>query len=73
MEIYTLTEVQLESLSNIEGLIFNPVQDVNDQWGVSANEYYYILGLYYLDECPENLLFIKDLTTINYTPKPNEI
>jgi len=48
---------------------FNPIQDASDNWIISANEYYYFLGLLYLDECPVELEFIKDLEPIEYNEK----
>jgi hypothetical protein len=48
---------------------FNPIQDLNDNWIISENEYYYCLGLWYLDECPSELVFIKDLSLSVYEPK----
>ncbi len=48
---------------------FNPILDLNDNWVISEIEYYYCLGLWYLDECPTELIFIKDLTLSVYEPK----
>ena len=48
---------------------FNPIQDLNDNWIISEIEYYYCLGLWYLDECPSELVFIKDLSLTIYEPK----
>ena len=48
---------------------FNPIQDLNDNWVISEIEYYYCLGLWYLDECPSELVFIKDLSLSVYEPK----
>lgn len=52
---------------------FNPIQDLNNNWVISEIEYYYCLGLWYLDECPSELVFIKDLSLSEYYPKINEI
>lgn len=71
MNIYKLTQEQKDSLINIDNLIFNPIQDFNDDWIISENEYYYILGLWYIDECPNELVFIKDLISEVYEPKIN--
>jgi len=49
---------------------FNPILDLNDNWVISEIEYYYCLGLWHLDECPTELIFIKDLTLYLYEPKP---
>lgn len=51
---------------------FNPIQDLNNNWVISEIEYYYCLGLWYLDECPSELLFIKDLILSLYEPKISE-
>jgi len=48
---------------------FNPILDLNDNWIISEVEYYQCLGLWYLDECPSELIFIKDLTLSLYEPK----
>jgi hypothetical protein len=48
---------------------FNPIEDVNLNFVISEIEYYYCLGLWYLDECPTELIFIKDLTLSIYEPK----
>jgi hypothetical protein len=49
---------------------FNPILDLNNNWIISEQEYYYCLGLWYLDECPIELVFIKDLISSVYEPKP---
>lgn len=48
---------------------FNPIQDLNDNWIISETEYYYCLGLWYLDELNAELVFIKDLSLSIYEPK----
>ena len=48
---------------------FNPIEDLNLNWVISEIEYYYCLGLWYLDECPSELIFIKDLSLTVYEPK----
>jgi len=48
---------------------FNPILDLNDNYVISEIEYYYCLGLWYLDECPTELIFIKDLSLSVYEPK----
>ena len=48
---------------------FNPIQDLNDNWIISEIEYYYCLGLWYLDELNSELVFIKDLSLTIYEPK----
>lgn len=52
---------------------FNPILDLNDNLIISEQEYYYCLGLWYLDELNLELLFIKDLTLTAYEPKPNDL
>ena len=69
MNIYKITQLQKDSLTNIQGLIFNPILDISNEWIITENEYFFILGLWYLDQCPNNLLFIKDLNSSVYLPK----
>ncbi len=52
---------------------FNPIQDLNDNWIISDIEYYYCLGLWYLDELNLELVFIKDLSLTIYEPKISEL
>lgn len=70
--IYLITELQKNILINFIDfdIVFRPIQDINDNYFISENEYYLIVGLWYLDECPTELLFIKDLTSSEYLPKP---
>ena len=49
---------------------FNPIQDINDNWVISEIEYYYCLGLWYLDELQNDLQFITTLSLSEYIPKP---
>jgi len=49
---------------------FNPIQDINDNWVISEIEYYYCLGLWYLDELQIDLEFITTLSLSEYFPKP---
>ena len=49
---------------------FNPIQDLNDNWIISEIEYYYCLGLWYLDELNTDLQFITTLSLSEYLPKP---
>jgi hypothetical protein len=51
---------------------FNPIEDINLNYVISEIEYYYCLGLWYLDECPSELIFIKDLSLSVYEPKISE-
>lgn len=48
---------------------FNPIQDLNNNWIISEIEYYYCLGLWYLDKLNSELVFIKDLSLSVYEPK----
>ena len=69
--IYLITEVQRNILINSvnEHIKFEPIQDINNNYLISENEYYLIVGLWYIDECPSELVFIKDLTSSVYFPK----
>jgi hypothetical protein len=49
---------------------FNPIQDLNNNWVISEIEYYYCLGLWYLDELQIDLEFITTLELSEYQPKP---
>jgi hypothetical protein len=69
--IYLITNEQKDVLinSNNDFIKFEPIQDINNNYLISENEYYLIVGLWYLDECPTELLFVKDLTSSIYEPK----
>jgi hypothetical protein len=69
--IYLITNEQRNVLINSvnEFIKFDPIQDINNNYLISENEHYLILGLWYLDECPTELIFIKDLTSSVYEPK----
>jgi len=73
--IYLITELQKDILVNVTNfdIVFRPIQDNNNNYFISENEYYLIVGLWYLDECPTELLFVKDLTSSIYEPKTNEL
>ena len=75
INIYLITELQKDILINSENeyIKFEPIQDANDNFLISENEYYLIVGLWYLDECPTGLLFIKDLTSSFYESKTNNL
>jgi hypothetical protein len=49
---------------------FNPIEDVNSNFVISEIEYYYCLGLWYLDELQTELSFITTLSLTEYFPKP---
>jgi hypothetical protein len=70
--IAILTELQKDILigQTYDGVcFFNPIQDLNNNWVISEIEYYYCLGLWYLDELNAELVFIKDLSLSVYEPK----
>lgn len=51
---------------------FNPIQDVNNNWVISEIEYYFCLGLWYLDELQNDLQFVTSFILSEYFPKPIE-
>lgn len=69
--IFIITNEQRDVLVNSNNgyIKFEPIQDANNNYIISENEYYLICGLWYLDECPAELIFIKDLTSSIYEPK----
>ena len=73
--IYLITELQKDILVNVTNfdIVFRPILDANDVYFISENEYFYIVGLWYLDECPSELVFIKDLIASEYLPKINDL
>lgn len=73
--IYLITETQKDILVNVTNfeIVFRPIIDANDSYFISENEYYFIVGLWYLDECPSELVFVKDLISSIYEPKPNQL
>jgi hypothetical protein len=73
--IYLITEIQKDILINSQNgyIRFEPITDINNNYLISENEYYLILGLWYLDECPSELVFIKDLSLSVYEPKIVEL
>ena len=73
--IAIITELQKDILIGKQfetDSFFNPIQDLNDNWVISEIEYYYCLGLWYLDELNSELVFIKDLYLSVYEPKISE-
>ena len=71
--IAIITQQQKEILvgQTYDGVcFFNPIQDLNDNWIISEIEYYYCLGLWYLDELNNDLQFITTLSLSEYLPKP---
>ncbi len=71
INIYIITNEQRDVLINSENnyIKFEPIQDINNNYLISENEFFFITGLWYLDECPTELIFIKDLTLSIYEPK----
>ena len=70
--IAIITELQKHTLlgKTYDGTcFFNPIQDLNDNWIISEIEYYYCLGLWYLDELNNDLQFITTLSLSEYLPK----
>ncbi|MFY8170718.1 MAG: hypothetical protein ACOVK2_06365 [Candidatus Fonsibacter sp.] len=73
--IVIITELQKDILigQTYDGVcFFNPIQDLSDNWIISEIEYYYCLGLWYLDELNLDLQFIHTLTLSEYFPKSQE-
>ena len=70
--IFLITNEQKDILINSNNgyIKFEPIQDANNNYLISENEYYLIVGLWYIDECPLELVFIKDLMPSEYLPKP---
>ncbi len=60
-----LTEVQKDELVGVyysADSIYNPIQDIDDNWVISAEEMIYTTN--------EDTLWVKDLDLIEYKPKP---
>ena len=66
--IYIITQGQRDILVNSQNeyIKFDPIQDINDNYIISENEFNLISGL---ENCPTELLFIKDLISSVYEPK----
>lgn len=66
--IYIITQEQRGILVNSQNeyIKFDPIQDINDNYIISENEFNLISGL---QNCPTELLFIKDLIISVYKPK----
>lgn len=65
MIVYLLTEQQKDLLIGkyyFSNTFFNPIQDNNNNWIISQEE---VLNAVY-----ENVLWVKDLPTIEYIAKP---
>jgi hypothetical protein len=60
-----LTEVQKNELVGVyysADSIYNPIQDIDDNWVISTEEMIYTTN--------EDTLWVKDLELIEYKPKP---
>lgn len=60
-----LTEVQKDELVGVyysPDSIYNPIQDIDDNWVISTEEMIYTTN--------EETLWVKDLELIEYKPKP---
>ena len=68
INIYIITQEQRDILVNSQNeyIKFDPIQDINDNYIISENEFNLISGL---ETCPIELLFIKDLISSVYEPK----
>lgn len=66
--IYKISEEQRNVLVNSENnfIVFAPIQDVNDNYLISENEFNIVNSL---ENCPSDLVFIKSLTASVYEPK----
>jgi hypothetical protein len=66
IQVGLLTESQKDSLvgqTYTEDSFFNPIKDLNDNWIISQEE---------MNQCTnEEFLWVKDLTLIDYEPKPS--
>lgn len=73
--IAIITESQKNTLlgQKYDGVqFFNPVQDANGNWVISEEEYYYCLGLWYLDELNSTFQFITTLSLSIFVPPVTE-
>ena len=71
--IAIITELQKDILVGKQFEVdsyFNPIEDMNLNFVISEIEYYYCLGLWYLDELQTELQFITTLSLSEYLPKP---
>lgn len=60
-----LTEVQKDELVGVyysDDSIYNPIQDIDNNWVISVEEMIYTTN--------EDTLWVKDLELIEYKPKP---
>jgi len=61
-----LTEVQKDELVGVyysDDSIYNPIQDIDNNWVISTEEMIYTTN--------EDTLWVKDLELIEYKPKPS--
>ena len=68
INIYKISNEQKDILVNSQNeyIKFDPIQDINDNYIISENEFNLISGL---ENCPTELVFIKDLVSSIYDPK----
>jgi hypothetical protein len=68
MQVGLLTTEQKDEITGRQfarDSYFNPIQDLNDNWIISTQE---------IDQCTnESLIWVKDLTLIEYEPKIYEL
>jgi hypothetical protein len=65
--IYKITNNQRDALVNSENgiIVFRPIQDINGNYLISEKEFNIVSNL---ENCPEELIFIKSLTPSIYEP-----
>jgi hypothetical protein len=65
--IYTISKEQKDVLVNSNNgiIVFRPIQDINGSYLISEKEFNIVNNL---ENCPEDLLFIKSLTSSIYEP-----
>jgi hypothetical protein len=65
--IYKISNEQRDILVNSENgiIVFRPIQDINGNYLISEKEFDIVSNL---DNCPEELIFIKSLTSSIYEP-----
>ena len=68
INIYKITNEQRNVLINSVNpyIVFEPIQDINDNYIISENEFNLISSL---ENCPIELVFIKSLISSVYEPK----
>lgn len=66
--VAVITEDQyfLVKNSSLNGLIFNPIKDMDNNWVISKNEVAFLKAMKEVGECPDDLIFICDLKFTTY-------